>query len=75
MSTHDVLMESSWLDKLKQEFSCAYMQKLQEFLREERKQNQTIYPPEPEIFNAFYHASFNDTKVILENPQLFSKPF
>jgi len=60
-----ILMESSWLEKLKQEFSQTYMGRLQDFLKKEKLARQVIYPPEVEIFSAFCHTPFDETKVVI----------
>lgn len=54
----------SWQTKLAPEFEQSYLKKLANFLEEELK-TQTIYPPEPLIFNAFNQCSFEDVKVVI----------
>jgi uracil-DNA glycosylase len=60
-----ILMENSWLEKLKEEFVQPYMTRLQNFLRKEKEAQEVIYPPEREIFNAFCHTSFEETRVVI----------
>jgi uracil-DNA glycosylase len=54
----------SWKKKLNAEFYKAYFQELATFLNEEMK-SQTVYPPEPLIFNAFEKCPFEDVKVVI----------
>jgi len=57
-------LPSSWQDKLSLEFEKPYFQKLLVFLDEEMK-NQTIYPPQSLIFNAFNKCHFEAIKVVI----------
>jgi len=54
----------SWHTKLASEFEKPYLKKLANFLDDELK-TQTIYPPEPLIFNAFNQCPFEDVKVVI----------
>jgi len=54
----------SWEDKLASEYDKPYFQKLIAFLNEELK-TQTIYPPNPLIFNAFECCAFEEIKVVI----------
>lgn len=58
-------MESSWAEKLKDEFEQPYMQDLQTFLSSEKEKKSVVYPPENLIFNAFCQTSFDDVKVVI----------
>ena len=49
----DVKIESSWKEVLKDEFKKEYFARLVEYLHKEKASGQTIYPPGPQIFNAF----------------------
>lgn len=60
----DVKIESSWKEKLENEFQKPYFGKLADFVRQEY-QHQTIFPKGKEIFNAFNHCSFENTKVVI----------
>lgn len=57
-------IEESWKLQLTNEFQQAYFQQLNEFLLSEKK-NQTIYPPENQIFAAFNLTAFSDVKVVI----------
>lgn len=61
----DVQIEASWKEVLKAEFSKPYFQQLVTFLKTERLQGKTIYPPGPLIFNAFAQTPFDKVKVVL----------
>ena len=64
-SAERVQMEPGWKQVLASEFESEYMQQLREFLKQEKQQGKTIYPPGPEIFNAFNHAPFDQVKVVI----------
>lgn len=61
----DVQIEDSWKKELKQEFSKAYFQQIVTFLKTEKIQGKTIYPPGSLIFNAFTQTPFNNLKVVI----------
>lgn len=58
-------MEEGWKSALKTEFSKPYFQQAVTFIKVEKSQGKTIYPPGPLIFNAFDKTPFNDVKVVL----------
>lgn len=60
----DVKIESSWKEKLVEEFKKPYFINLADFVRQEY-QHQTVFPKGKEIFNAFNHCSFENTKVVI----------
>jgi uracil-DNA glycosylase len=55
-------MDISWLKRLEAEFQKPYMKALEGFLGEEKG---TVYPPFPEIFNAFCKTPFEAVKVVI----------
>lgn len=57
-------LEPSWLRVLEGEFDKPYMKRLRMFLVQEMKQH-AVYPPGPEMFNAFWRTPFDDVKVVL----------
>jgi uracil-DNA glycosylase len=61
----DVQIEDSWKKELKQEFTKAYFQQIVTFLKTERVQGKTIYPPGSLIFNAFTQTPFEKVKVVI----------
>lgn len=60
----NVNIDPSWKTQLKAEFQKPYFQELAQFVREEYKQH-TCYPKGKDIFAAFDHCSFYDTKVVI----------
>jgi len=61
----DVKIEESWKEVLKPEFSKPYFQQAVTFVKTEKAQGKTIYPPGPLIFNAFDNTPFDNVKVVL----------
>lgn len=61
----DVKIESSWKEVLHKEFTKAYFEQIVAFLKIERTQGKTIYPPGSLIFNAFDKTPFNNVKVVI----------
>ncbi|GGG46315.1 uracil-DNA glycosylase [Bizionia arctica] len=57
-------IDTSWEPFLSKEFNATYFKALKQFLNEEYK-NDTCFPPETEIFNAFKHCDFNNLKVVI----------
>lgn len=57
-------LESSWLKALRSEFEQDYMTQLKKALLAEKKQYK-VYPPSGEIFAAFNHTPFEQTKVVI----------
>lgn len=60
-----IQLESSWLALLKDEFDRGYMKSLKEFLKEEKKNHQIIYPKGSDIFRAFELTPFQNVKVVI----------
>jgi uracil-DNA glycosylase len=58
------LMPEDWRTILADEFSKPYFRNLEEFVAKERKE-QTVFPPEEDVFNAFKHTPFANVKVLL----------
>lgn len=65
MSADNVKIEASWKEVLIDEFSKDYFFKIRSQLIEEKKKGLTIYPPGPEIFNAFDSTPFQNVKVVI----------
>lgn len=59
-----IILEETWLEKLKEEFEEDYMTELKKFLQQEQQQFQ-IFPPMSQIFNAFFLTPFNKVKVVI----------
>ena len=60
-----IYIEESWKTRLTREFEEDYMQSLSQFLREQKLQKKTIYPPGNKIFNAFQLTKFEELKVVI----------
>lgn len=60
----DGALPEDWRGMLAEEFDKPYFRELQEFLAEERRSHQ-VFPPEPDVFNAFRLAPFERTRVVL----------
>lgn len=58
-------MNASWKNVLKNEFTKPYFQNAVTFIKTEKAQGKTIYPPGSLIFNAFNQTPFNEVKVVL----------
>ncbi len=54
-----------WLELLQSEFDQSYMQQLRTFLQQEKAQGKVVYPPAPEMFNAFNSTPFERVQVVL----------
>jgi uracil-DNA glycosylase len=61
----DVKIEAGWKKVLKDEFHQPYFKDIANFLKVEKSQGKTIYPPGSLIFNAFNKTPFNKVKVVL----------
>ncbi|WP_190808789.1 uracil-DNA glycosylase [Flagellimonas sp. S3867] len=60
----NVNIDPSWQHHLRQEFELAYFHQLAQFVKQEYGQH-TCYPKGKEIFAAFDHCPFHDTKVVV----------
>ncbi|WP_274475526.1 uracil-DNA glycosylase [Mangrovimonas aestuarii] len=60
----NVDIHPSWKPYLQTEFEKEYFKSLTNFVKEEYS-NGICYPPGKEIFNAFEHCTFEDTKVVI----------
>jgi len=61
----DVKIHPSWKEILKDEFTKDYFIRLVTFLKAEKAQGKTIFPPGPLIFNAFNQTPFDRVRVVL----------
>jgi uracil-DNA glycosylase len=61
----DVKIEESWKKVLENEFSKPNFQQAVTFIKTEKAQGKTIYPPGAFIFNAFDKTPFDRLKVVL----------
>lgn len=70
----DVAIEPSWKEHLAQEFEKPYFAGIVNFLKEEKKQGKVIYPPGPQIFNAFSHCPWQNVKVVIIGQDPYHNP-
>ncbi|HKX54599.1 MAG TPA: uracil-DNA glycosylase [Xanthomonadales bacterium] len=63
--TRDIRLESSWKQRLADEFNQGYMQDLRAFLLERKQAGAVIYPPGPLIFNALDSTPFEQVRVVI----------
>ena len=61
----DVKIEPGWKQLLKDEFEKPYFHQIVLHLKTERAQGKIIYPPGPQIFNAFNSTPFDRVKVVI----------
>jgi uracil-DNA glycosylase len=60
----NVRINQSWKKELEQEFEKDYFRGLIDFVKKEYEENQ-CFPPAEDIFAAFEHSKFEDTKVVI----------
>jgi uracil-DNA glycosylase len=60
-----VRLEASWKQRIGDYFDRPDMLALSHFLREEKARGKDIYPPGPDIFNAFEHTPFDKVRVVI----------
>jgi uracil-DNA glycosylase len=59
-----VSLPPDWKEVLGPELKKPYFQELKEFVDSERE-NETVYPPEEDVFNAFKYTPYEKVKVLL----------
>jgi len=59
-----VAIHPSWKKELADEFEKDYFKNLTEFVKAEYSEN-TCYPKGSDIFSAFDHSTFSNTKVVI----------
>lgn len=65
-SSHDhIKLETSWKQKLVNEFYQPYMKDLRQFIASEVKKGKVIYPKATEFFKAFDYVPFEKVKVVI----------
>jgi len=60
-----VRLEPSWKARLGDYLERPEMRALAHFLREEKRAGKVLYPPGPDIFNAFAHTPFDRVRVVI----------
>ncbi|ASP40606.1 uracil-DNA glycosylase [Bacterioplanes sanyensis] len=58
-------LHPSWQQVLGEELQQPYMQQLRDFLKMEKTAGKNIFPPGPQIFNAFNHTPFDQVRVVI----------
>ena len=58
------ILSNDWQKVVGEEFDKPYYKELREFLKEQYA-NETVYPPQDEIWSAFEHTAFSDVKVVI----------
>lgn len=61
----DVRIEPGWKEVLKHEFTKPYFLQIVTHLKTERASGRQIYPPGPQIFQAFDSTPFQEVKVVI----------
>ena len=64
-SAENVQLEPGWKQHLAGEFEQDYMARLRAFLADEKRAGKTVFPPGPDIFNAFNLTPFDKVKVVI----------
>ena len=67
------ILEESWREKLKGEMDKSYYRELVDKVQEEYE-NETCYPPEDKIFNAFNLCPFDKVKVVIMGQDPYFNP-
>jgi len=60
-----VQLRASWKTRIGTEFEQGYMQKLRQFLIEEKQAGKVIYPEGKDIFNSMNLLSYEDVKIVI----------
>ena len=63
--TARTVLAPGWEARMGDEFSKPYMNKLQEFLRNESRSGAVVYPPNDKMFRALQLVDFDNVKVVL----------
>jgi uracil-DNA glycosylase len=65
MSRINPHMHNSWKEILMEEFDKPYFHQLNSFLLSEKAEGKVVFPPGPDIFNAFNFTPFPKVKVVI----------
>jgi len=60
----DVRIETSWKERLSDEFDKPYFKRLADFVKQEYQEN-TVYPAGKNIFNAFDYCPFDQVRAVI----------
>ena len=61
----EIKLESSWKQRLQDEFDLPYMAGLRQYLLDRKRNGATIYPPGKLIFNALDSTPFDQVKIVI----------
>lgn len=70
----NVKIEASWKAVLEDEFQQPYFQTIATFLKKEKSEGKTIYPPGSLIFNAFEQTPIERVKVVILGQDPYHNP-
>jgi uracil-DNA glycosylase len=70
----EVKIEPGWKSVLQKEFDLPYFEKLRDFLKSEIAKGKVIFPPGPQIFNAFNTTPFDKVKVVILGQDPYPTP-
>lgn len=65
INPEQIQLGESWKTRLLPEFKKSYMTELKSFLRTEKQNGKTIYPPGPDMFAALNKTPFDTVKVVI----------
>jgi uracil-DNA glycosylase len=69
-----VKLEPSWAQRVGGYLQRPDMQSLAAFLREQKRVGKHLYPPGPDIFNAFAHTPFDAVRVVILGQDPYHAP-
>lgn len=61
----EVKLHPSWKERLQADFDSPWFAQLADFLRQEKADGQTVYPPGPQIFNALDTTPFESVRAVI----------
>ena len=61
----DPKIDESWKSNMADEFHKPYFDELKNFILEEKRKGNVIYPPGQQIFSAFNHTPFEKVKIVI----------
>ncbi len=74
MGRANVVIEERWKEVLEEEFTKDYFKALTDFLKKQKSQGKTIYPPGSLIFNAFALTPFDKVRVVIIGQDPYHNP-
>ncbi len=74
MSATNVQIEPSWKEALEEEFSKPYFRTLIGFIKQEKADGKTVYPPGSQIFNAYNITPIDQVKVVILGQDPYHNP-